>query len=292
MTADTLKPFTTLFELPIPEDGLCVALRLPVTADENLSPASSPPGSSDAPPPVPVDELHELEMERMAGMKPARKLSFAGGRVALRRALTALCVDGAVGCPVLPDGVGAPTLPDGTLGSISHTHGLAAAIVCVEPDAELSSTGGITEVAALQTGGSPQRSRAVGIDIESVDRVLTPRLASRCLHESERLTLSKAPSGLDEQMELLLRVSIKEALYKALHPLLRPVTIRWHSVQVLPKRDGSCEVVATDLEEQVGRRMQVAASWRIREGFFVATASAHALPPGAEVVEREVAAVV
>ena len=92
--------------------------------------------------------------------------------------------------------------------------------------------------------------------------------------------MSKAPSGLDEQMELLLRVSIKEALYKALHPLLRPVTIRWHSVQVLPKRDGSCEVVATDLEEQVGRRMQVAASWRIREGFFVATASAHALPPG------------
>ena len=37
MTADTLKPFTTLFELPIPEDGLCVALRLPVTADGNLS---------------------------------------------------------------------------------------------------------------------------------------------------------------------------------------------------------------------------------------------------------------
>ena len=102
----------------LPRQTSSLALRLPVTADENLSiPASSPPDSSDAPPPVPVDKLHELEMERMAGMKPARKLSFAGGRVALRRALTALCVDGAVGCPVLPDGVGAPTLPDGTLSA-------------------------------------------------------------------------------------------------------------------------------------------------------------------------------
>ena len=73
--------------------------------------------------------------------------------------------------------------------------------------------------------------------------------------------------------ELLLRVSIKEALYKALHPLLR-TPIRWHSVQVRPERDGTCEVQLTELERRTGAHLHAAASWRVRDGYFVTTASA------------------
>jgi len=203
-------PFTTAFQLPV-EDGLCIALRLPAEAEDEVA--------------LPLDELHTLERERLEGMRPARRISFAGGRAAMRRALNAVCNDAKLGCPVLPDEVGAPVLPPGTLGSISHTHGLACAVVCVAPD-ELEELASATSRARDQAV-----CRAVGVDVERVGRVLSPRVATRCLHADERSTLDAPPSGLAAPAELLLRVSLKEALYKALHPLVRQ-TIRWHSVQV------------------------------------------------------------
>ena len=244
----TTNAFPTAFELPV-EDGLCLALSLP--SGEGVA--------------LPLEELHDLERSRLDHMKPARQISFAGGRVAIRRALTTLCDEGIVGCPVLPDEVGAPVLPEGVLGSISHTRGLVAAVVCVPPE-------GLAYLSGSGNGPAPAQC-AVGVDVEGVGRALSPRAALRCLHEDERLTLDAAPSGLASGEELLLRVSVKEALYKAIHPLVRQ-TIRWHSVQVLPAADGSCAVRAADLEEQVGTSLQVEASWRVRDGFFVTTARA------------------
>ena len=46
---------------------------------------------------------------------------------------------------------------------------------------------------------------------------------------------------------------------------------------MLPDRDGSCEVLLSDLEEQVGARMRADASWRVQQGYIVATASASML---------------
>lgn len=259
--SDVAGPFATAFELRV-ADGIFVALRLP----------QATAGTSDEVA-LPVAELHDLEVQRMEGMRPARRISFAGGRVAMRRALTTLCADGAVGCPVLPDEVGAPTLPLGTLGSISHTHGLVAAMVCMQPDlaARLAQPGAVAD----DDDATPPPC-AVGVDVERASRVLAPRAANRCLHADERETLDNAPSGLDSAGELLLRVSIKEALYKALHPLLR-TSIRWHSVQVQPRADGSCAVQVADLEERVGERLRAEASWRLCDGYVVAMAHASRL---------------
>ena len=255
---DGTGPFGTVFELPM-KDGLCLALQLPEMSDQE--------------PTLPISELHPLERDRLAHMKPARKISFTGGRVALRRALENFCSRETVACPVLPDELGAPTLPEGAMGSISHTHGLVAAAVSVPPD--LLESLGSTSTSA---GGdhSPLPLRAIGVDIEAVDRFLSPRAAIRCLHEVERRTLADPPTGLDSSVELLLRVSIKEALYKALHPLVRR-TIRWHSVQVAPAKDGSCEVDFAELEKQVGARLAVSASWSVRDGYFVTLANASIL---------------
>ena len=242
------EAFATAFEVPV-TDGLCLALRLPV--DESTS--------------LPLDELHQRERDMMENMKPARRITFAGGRVALRRALYTLCDVGLDGCPVLQDGVGAPVLPEGTLGSISHTRGLVAAVIALPPD-------GLTYAGESDDSPSPPQ-RAVGVDVEGTGRVLSPRVALRCLHDDERRSLDDAPSGLAASEELLLRFSMKEALYKALHPLVRQ-TIRWHSVQILPQADGSCTVRPGGLEEQVGATLDVEASWQVREGYYVTTARA------------------
>ena len=248
-------PFATAFELPV-ADGLCIGLRLPSSDDADGDVA------------LPLSELHDLEVDRLATMKLARKITFAGGRVAMRRALSTLCADGAVGCPVLPDEVGAPTLPPGTLGSISHTHGLVAAIVCVDSE-------GIEYAATPpREGVAAPPLRAVGVDVESATRVVSPRAAMRCLHADERATLDAAPSGLASAAgELLLRVSLKEALYKALHPLLRE-TIRWHSVQVHPAPAGACTVLTDELERQIGARLEAEASWQLCDGYLVTMARA------------------
>ena len=255
---DGAGPFGTVFELPM-KHGLCLALQLPEISDQE--------------PTLPISELHPLERDRLAHMKPARRISFTGGRVALRRALENFCSGEAVACPVLPDELGAPTLPEGALGSISHTHGLVAAAVSVPPDLLESLGSASTSTWAGGAHAPLPPLRAIGVDIEAVDRVLSPRAAIRCLHEVERRSLADPPTGLDSSVELLLRVSIKEALYKAIHPLVRR-TIRWHSVQIAPARDGSCEVDSADLEHQIGARLAVSASWSVRDGYFVTLANA------------------
>jgi len=250
---DDARPFSTAFEVPA-EHGSCIGLHLPSPGGEDVA--------------LPLNEMHELEREQLESMNLARQISFAGGRVAIRRALSMLCNDSILGCPVLPDERGAPMLPEGMLSSISHTHGLVAAMVCKPPDIA-------QQVASPAPTSTPPPRRAVGIDVESATRVLSPRVAQRCLAEDERATLPDAPSGIGggSSGELLLRVSIKEALYKALHPLVRS-TIRWHSVQVQPKADGGCDVNLDDLVAQFGSPIRAEASWCVRDGYVVAFARA------------------
>ena len=57
------------------------------------------------------------------------------------------------------------------------------------------------------------------------------------------------------------------------------VVHRWHSVQVYPHEDGACDVVCDELERDLGARLDVSASWRVCEGFYVSTASATLLTP-------------
>ena len=65
----------------------------------------------------------------MASMVQSRCVQYAGGRVAMRRALQSLGVD--ANTPVLPNSLGAPIIrATDALGSISHTQGLAVAVAC------------------------------------------------------------------------------------------------------------------------------------------------------------------
>ena len=212
---------------------------------------------------MPSFELHPTEAQHMSEFGPMRKLFFAGGRLALRRAIRAAEALGDAG-PVLPGELGAPTLPKGLIGSISHTHGLAAAIVgTLPPDAEQA---------------------AVGIDVESVSRQTSSRLARRILAPVEREQMERDELELPDHAGLTLRFSLKEALYKALHPILRR-SINWHSVCVRPLRDGSCELDLDVLIEQTGVQLTAEARWVMHGDFFVTTAKATSLASGSSAGE-------
>ena len=236
-------PFGTAFEMRTPR-GVCLAVYLPTGSDE---PAAATTQSASV-------DLHEAELEVMAGMLPHRRVTYAGGRLAMRRALRAVGAAASANEAVLTDDTGAPSVSGVASGSISHTDGLAAAF------------------ASAEAAEGVRTAFAVGVDVERTSRPLALTVARRVLTDGERRTLGKE-AGLSSGADLLLRTSIKEALYKALHPLLRR-TIRWQSVQVYPQSDGACAVCMQELLDEVGTPLIAEAAWCVRDGYFVSTAAA------------------
>jgi len=134
-----------------------------------------------------------------------RRIEFSAGRHCARLAMVQ------IGHPpsALPSGPDrAPIWPTGLVGSISHIDTLCAAAV------------------APRT-----RFRSIGIDMEPVGAVGTA-LASDIMRPDERLALdgSAASDGADWPS---LYFCLKEAAYKAFHPLFRTV-IGFHEMRILP----------------------------------------------------------
>ena len=141
-------------------------------------------------------ELREDELDAALAALPAgerdharslgdvRRRELITGRTALHLALEDF------GHAILPDDRGAPVLPTGLSGSVSHKGAFAAAIV------------------------APVDGGFVGIDLE---RAAPPRLdiAARILTPREQAALP------DRGRAVTLRFAIKEAIYKAIDPVVR-----------------------------------------------------------------------
>lgn len=169
----------------------------------------------DAPDPVPdevLERLHPEESAHARTLKKYRQVQFVGGRLALRAALEQLGVEPS---PILSDDRGAPILPPGIAASVSHKRDLAVAM------------------AARHSHGT------LGVDLEDY---APPRLgiADRVLVEEEMQAIADLPEGR-RWIALLLRFSIKEAVYKALDPYVRRY-VDFHEAVVQPDLHGWAEV--------------------------------------------------
>jgi 4'-phosphopantetheinyl transferase EntD len=173
------------------------------------------------------------EQRIAASLSPIRQRELMAGRTALRSALADL---GVADVPaILPDDRGAPQLPAGFVGSISHKNERAAALV------------------------APAGQGFVGIDIELAAaprmpierRILTPREQARV-------------SGRD----VTLYFSIKEAIYKAIDPIVRRY-VGFTEVELDVRSDGSVTVTVLDLARLP---VEIEARWQERDGHWLATA--------------------
>lgn len=125
------------------------------------------------------------ERAALAGMSTVRSAAYSSGRRVAHAALSALGLDHAA----VPRQGRLAVWPEGVVGSIAHSGDLAVALL-----------------------GCASRFAAVGIDVERCQRV-GERAAGRVLTPSEHEHLS-----LDD--EATLRFSAKEAVYKAVNPLV------------------------------------------------------------------------
>ena len=172
----------------------------------------------DSPEPVPAAILAALpgpEAELAASLKGYRQVQFTGGRIALRRACEQL---GLRPPPLLTDDRGAPRLPSGVAGSVSHKRDLAVAMVAADRDG------------------------TVGVDLEDYGPP-RPSIASHVLRPEELAAIAALPEER-RWMAILLRFSIKEAIYKALDPYVRRY-VGFHEALVDPQIDGSAGVELT-----------------------------------------------
>jgi len=164
------------FQIAIPH-GIAVGIALP---------------SGPAPPPNDVmQRLHPRERAFTAELEGARKVQWAGGRLALQLALKRLR---SRRLPFLRAESGAVHAPQGLCASVSHKRDLAVGLV------------------------GQASAGTIGVDVET----LTPErnhLAARILTPAEH----ERWEGIDPSRQwpvLLTHFSMKESIYKAIHPLV------------------------------------------------------------------------
>ena len=169
----------------------------------------------DSPEPVPDDvlnRLHPVEAALARELKGYRQGQFAGGRLALRRACEQL---GEQPPAIVRTSRGAPYVGERLVGSVSHKRTLAVGM------------------AARPGNGT------LGVDLEDYG---PPRLgiAGHVLRPAEVAVLEELPEPR-RWIALLIRFSVKEAIYKALDPWVNRY-VAYHEAEVTPDLEGRCSV--------------------------------------------------
>jgi enterobactin synthetase component D len=182
--------------------------------------------------------LHPDERAMARTIPPGRRATWVAGRMALRGALDDLGLGGAA---LLATDRGAPAVPDGALGSISHKRTLAVAVAA-------------PRTPGLQLGVDLEEDAPLRIDVSR--RVLTP----------EELAEVDNLDGPGRDRAVLLRLSAKEAIYKALDPFVRRY-VSFQEAQVFPDQQGGGRVALAIPEGAFAADLH----WRALPGFLLTT---------------------
>lgn len=221
----SLSHWDTLFDITLPA-GRCLGVRLP----KELSPAMLDSAKSQVTP---------EEVDLCLSLKVPEQVQFLGGRIAMRRALgDSTRTD--IG-PILRSFGGVPYLPDGCAGSISHKEHIAVALA------------------------NPDCTGSIGVDVEDLARKSRTSIGRRVLTANEQSAVGTKPDlleGVSPEEEILLRFSLKEALYKAIYPYVRRrVSFGEAEVQPLGNANGGTAQVTLKLVNLHEGPFHIDANW-------------------------------
>jgi len=227
----------TIFDFELPE-GRCIGVRLNELNEEQILQNWSDPDHFVR------SSLHPDEVEFSIENSIAFRRSFLVGRLAMRASLQDQRHK-----PCLKDRHGRPTLPEGYVGSISHKGSVGVAL---------------SRNSDIMT---------VGVDIER----LLPRkrsVAKRILTKEERNGLgSLEVVDISADQEVMLRFSLKEAIYKAVHPIINHY-VGFQEAEVTPFKNGTAVVHwRLDRDTDMGQVGTVTAHWKKLEEYFLTSAS-------------------
>lgn len=239
--------FNLVLQSTLPH-GVLSAVRLPSASDA---------ASTEAALHIARPQLLPDEQALADALSVARRVSFVGGRIALRAAMATVAPN-AQASAVLRTARGAPLMPEGVLGSVSHKRLVAMALVApTAPDVH-----------------------TLGVDVEelpTVAELARPDLAPKILTAFERHSLGGLAErdAMTYRESVRLRFALKEAVYKAIDPHVHRY-VRFQEVEVFPDESGDVEVRLA-LPEFRGRVITVRAWWTRLADHLVATAIASPL---------------
>ena len=200
--------------------------------------------------------FHPSEVDFAMTLKKNSSNSFWLGRLAIRIALNF------PDYPILKDQYGRPLMMQGVYGSISHKEERGVALISPpEP--------------VIDASDSNVRLAGVGIDLEMTSRPGRSNVSKRVLTINERQSLGNIP-GITKDEEVLLRFSLKEAIYKAAHPLLCQY-VGFQEAEVTPFADGTASCIWL-LDTKADKRIvKLTAHWKkVVDGqFFLTSASVY-----------------
>lgn len=227
----------TIFDFELPE-GRCVGVRLNKSNEEQILQNWSDPDH------FVHSSLHPEEIEFSIDNTIAVKRSFLVGRLAMRASLREHLHK-----PCLKDRHGRPILPKGYVGSISHKGCVGVAL---------------SRNSDIMT---------VGVDIE---RHLPRKhsITRRVLTSVERNDLgSLEVVNVCADQEVMLRFSLKEAIYKAVHPIINHY-VGFQEAEVTPFKNGTAVVHwRLDRDTNMDQLGTVTAHWKKLEEYFLTSAS-------------------
>ena len=189
------------------------------------------PGNPDAVPEEVLERLHPAEREEALRQRGYRQPEWVGGRLAANAAIRLL---GLQPGPVLSDARGAPLPPPGVRLSISHKRSLVVAL------------------AARAENGD------IGVDLEDLSPA-RPDVASAVLTGAEQLEVGALPEDR-RWTAILLRFSLKEAIYKAVAPRVQRM-IGFEEADVALHPDGSADLKLRLRPEEPSPRLEGRYTW-------------------------------
>lgn len=197
--------------------------------------------------------LHPEEAAWAATQSAGRRGTFVAGRLALRQAMRAHGVpEGEQQVPIGRSERGAPLLPTRIAGSLSHKATQAMAVVATR------------EAPLLH----------VGVDLErrpTAHDMARPSIARRILTDAETEALAPmAGDALQHREFVHLHFAIKEAVYKAIDPLVQRY-VGFREVEVLAFAGGAAEV-RLHLPELQDAPLRIETQWTIEHEWIRTTA--------------------
>jgi len=199
--------------------------------------------------------FHPSEIDFAMNLKKNTRNSFWLGRLAIRIALDF------PNYPILKDRYGRPLLMKNVYGSISHKQERGVALISLP---------------VIDNNDTNVRLAGIGIDLEMTSRPGRSNISKRVLTINERKSLGNIP-GVPKDEEVLLRFSLKEAIYKAAHPLLCQY-VSFREAEVTPFADGTASCTWL-LDTKADKRIaKLTAHWKkVLDGnFFLTSASVYA----------------
>lgn len=160
---------------------------------------------------------------------------------------------------ILKDMYGRPQLPEGIFGSISHKGRTGVALVRRSSPA---------------SPNEKKQNMGIGVDLEDASYAHRRRhVARKVLTPGEMAHLGTLAPVVSPDEEILLRFSLKESVYKAMHPLICQY-VSFQEAEIQPHTNGTA-TVALHLKSGAHQAFgaPLIAHWYRYQNYFVTTAS-------------------